>query len=97
RSAKGSRWAPSPGRCYPPPGARVDAVLEPVVRSGGEVAAGAGLRPVAPYLHVPEEGLAQLDRGRLVLDKLEQVGRLGDRNLVQRQEGRGRHPLGTPA
>ena len=78
------------------PGARVDGVLQPVVRAGMEVAAAAGLDPVAPDLHVPEKGLAQLDGGRLVLDELEQVGGLGHRYLVEGQKGRRRDDLRSP-
>ena len=58
-----------------------------------EVAAGAGLNPVAAYLHVPEEGLAQPDRGSLVGHELREVGRLRDWHRLERRQLVGRRRL----
>ncbi len=39
--------------------------------AGAEMAGRAGLNAIAAHLHIPEQGLAQLDQGALVLDNLD--------------------------
>src|SRR5439155_17836045 len=58
--------------------ARVELVLDAVVRSGVEMAARAGLL-VAADIHVPEQRLAEDDRPRPALDERIQVS--GERHL----------------
>ena len=70
---------------------RAQLVLAPAVSAGVEVA-GRARHAVAPDLHVPEEGLAELDGGapreRARLQEVVQVVRLGNVNVPERVEPR---------